>query len=148
MRILLIHGPNLNTLGKRKPEVYGRRTLADIENAVQERARALGVEVTAFQSNHEGALIDFIQEQAGEAAGIIMNPGAFTHYSIALRDAVEGCELPLIEVHISNVYAREPFRHTSVIAPVALGQIAGLGWRGYLAALDTLVAILQERRGT
>jgi 3-dehydroquinate dehydratase-2 len=146
MRILLIHGPNLNTLGTRRPDVYGRRTLADIENAVRERGAALGVEVVAFQSNHEGALIDFIQQQTAAADGIVMNPGAFTHYSIALRDAVEGCGLPLVEVHISNVYAREPFRHTSVIAPVALGQVAGLGLHGYLAALDALVGILRERQ--
>jgi 3-dehydroquinate dehydratase-2 len=146
MRILLINGPNLNTLGRRRPEVYGSRTLAEIEAAVRERGQALGVEVMAFQSNHEGALIDFIQEQAGAAAGIVLNPGAFTHYSYALRDAVEGCGLPLIEVHLSNVYAREAFRHTSVIAPVALGQVAGLGWHGYLAALQALIAILTERQ--
>jgi 3-dehydroquinate dehydratase-2 len=146
MRILLIHGPNLNTLGTRKPEIYGAHTLANIEALVRDRAAALGAEVVAFQSNHEGALIDFIQARAGGADGIIMNPGAFTHYSIALRDAVEACGLPLVEVHISNIHAREPFRHTSVIAPVALGQVAGLGRHGYLAALDALVATLRERQ--
>lgn len=146
MRILLINGPNLNTLGTRRPEVYGSTTLADIERAVKARAIELDAVVVAFQSNSEGALIDFMQAQAAGAHGIVMNPGAFTHYSYALRDAVEATGLPLVEVHISNIHAREPFRHTSVIAPVALGQIAGLGWRGYLAALETLVAILKERR--
>ena len=148
MRILLVNGPNLNGLGARKPDVYGRTTLADIEAAVRARAVVHGAEVIAYQSNHEGALIDFIQEHAEGADGIIMNPGAFTHYSYALRDAVEAAELPLVEVHISNVYARDEFRHQSVIAPVALGQVAGLGWRGYVVALDALLDILEERHTT
>ena len=145
MRILLINGPNLNALGTRRPEIYGTTTLADIEARVRARAAEHGADLRACQSNHEGALVDFIQAEAAGADGIVMNPGAFTHYSYALRDAVEASELPLVEVHLSNVYAREPFRHTSVIAPVALGQVAGLGWRGYLAALDALVGILNER---
>jgi len=145
MRILLINGPNLNTLGTRKPEVYGTLTLDEIVARARARAEALGVEIVATQANSEGALIDFIQQHAPTANGIIINPGAFTHYSYALRDAIEGCDLPAIEVHLSNIYAREPFRHRSVIAPVALGQISGLGWRGYIAALETLVAILRER---
>ncbi len=145
MLVLLINGPNLNLLGSRKPEVYGRTTLPEIEAAVRQRAAELDAEIVAFQSNSEGALIDFIQDQAASADGMIMNPGAFTHYSYALRDAVEAAGKPLVEVHLSNIYAREEFRHTSVIAPVALGQVAGLGWRGYLAALDALVAIINER---
>lgn len=148
MRILLINGPNLNKLGTRRPEIYGTTTLADIEARVRARTAEHGAELITCQSNHEGALVDFIQTEAAGADGIVMNPGAFTHYSYALRDAVEASELPLVEVHLSNVYAREPFRHTSVIAPVALGQVAGLGWRGYLAALDALVGILNERAGS
>ncbi len=144
MRVLLINGPNLNLLGSRKPEVYGRMTLPENEAAVRQRATELGAEIVAFQSNSEGALIDFLQEHAAAADGMIMNPGAFTHYSYALRDAVEAAGRPLVEVHLSNIHAREEFRHTSVIAPVALGQVAGLGWRGYLAALDALVAIINE----
>ncbi|HEY8837154.1 MAG TPA: type II 3-dehydroquinate dehydratase [Dehalococcoidia bacterium] len=146
MRILLINGPNLNLLGARRPEIYGRTTLADIEAEARDRATAAGVELICYQSNSEGALIDFIQEHAGGAVGIIMNPGAFTHYSYALRDAVEATELPLIEVHLSNIHARESFRHTSVIAPVAVGQVAGLGRHGYPAALDALIAIVKEKR--
>ncbi len=146
MRILLVNGPNLNRLGSRNPEFYGRTTLAEIEAAVAVRGKELGVELIAFQSNSEGALIDFMQEQAGSTDGIIMNPGAFTHYSYALRDAVEATGLPLVEVHLSNIHAREEFRHTSVIAPVALGQVVGLGWRGYLLALEALVAIVTERQ--
>jgi 3-dehydroquinate dehydratase II len=146
MRILLINGPNLNLLGARRPEIYGRATLAEIEADARDRATAAGVELICYQSNSEGALIDFIQEHAGGADGIIMNPGAFTHYSYALRDAVEATELPLIEVHLSNIHARESFRHTSVIAPIAVGQVAGLGRHGYPAALDALIAIVKEKR--
>jgi 3-dehydroquinate dehydratase-2 len=139
MRVLLINGPNLNTLGQREPEVYGRDTLFDIVTRVEERARELGAAVLPFQSNHEGALIDFIEEQAGSADGLIINPGAYGHTSIALRDAIAGSRLPAVEVHISNVWAREPFRHRSVISAVCKGVISGLGWRGYLYALDSLL---------
>ncbi len=144
MKILLLHGPNLNMLGRREPDVYGRTTLAEINVAVRERAVAAGAELLAFQSNHEGALIDVLQAEGWDAGGVIINPGAFTHYGLALRDALASLNAPIIEVHISNVYRREPFRHTSVIAPVATGQIAGLGWRGYLLALDWLLSSVEH----
>jgi len=145
VRLLLINGPNLNTLGRRQPEIYGSTTLQQIEERVRRRAGELGVEIEAFQSNTEGDIIEFLQRQAGEAAGALINPGAFTHYSLALRDAFEATALPFIEVHISNIHAREEFRHHSVLADLAIGQVSGLGWRGYLAALDALVEILKER---
>ena len=147
MRILVINGPNLNTLGKREPEGYGTDTLADIMGRVEEKARALGVEVKTFQSNHEGAIIDFVQAEAPQADGIIINPGALTHYGLSLRDALAGCGRPAIEVHISNLYAREPFRRRSVTAAVCVGVISGLGWRGYVLALDALVELARKGKG-
>lgn len=146
MRILLLNGPNLNTLGQREPEIYGHDTLSDIVTRIDQRANEMGVEIVAFQSNHEGAIIDFLQEQKAGASGIIMNLGALTHYSIALRDAVADSALPAVEVHISNVYAREEFRHKSVTAPVAKGMITGLGWRGYIFALEYLVALVGQEK--
>jgi 3-dehydroquinate dehydratase-2 len=146
VKLLLINGPNLNTLGRRQPEIYGSTTLQQIEERVRARAGELGVEIEAFQSNVEGDIIDLLQRRAGEAAGAIINPGAFTHYSLALRDAFEATGLPFIEVHISNIHAREEFRHHSVLADLAIGQVSGLGWRGYLAALEALVEILKERK--
>jgi len=139
MKILLLHGPNLNMLGRREPEIYGATTLPQIDDMVRERAVAAGVTLLAFQSNHEGALIDFLQAEGWDADGIIINPGALTHYGLSLRDALASLSAPIIEVHLSNVYRREQFRHTSVVAPVATGQIAGLGWRGYLLALEWLL---------
>ena len=146
MRILLINGPNLNLLGTRNPEVYGSMTLQDIVDRVTQRGEQLGTEIVAFQSNSEGAIIDFIQANAPGADGILINAGAFTHYSLAIRDAFEAVETPFVEVHISNVHAREEFRHHSVLADIAVAQVAGLGWRGYIAALDSLVGILKERQ--
>ncbi len=144
MKILVIHGPNLNMLGKRDPAHYGTKTLEEINSALRERAKALGVEIEAFQSNHEGSLIDFIQEHAPGADGIIINPGALTHYGLSLRDALADAQLPAIEVHLSNIHAREDFRRKSVIAPVTKGQISGQGWQGYIAALEMLCA--RDRR--
>ncbi len=147
LNFLVLSGPNLNMLGTREPDIYGTMTLEQIHNALQQRAASLNITVSCFQSNYEGALIDYIQQHAQEAAGIVINPGAFTHYSIALRDAISGSKIPAIEVHLSNVYAREEFRHHSVIAAICRGQIAGLGWRGYLLALEALAALVLEERG-
>ncbi len=143
MKILIVNGPNLSQLGKRTREIYGDKTLEEINRLLGQRAAELGVDLVAFQSNSEGSLIDFIQEQSPRADGIIINPGALTHYGLSLRDALSDAGLPMIEVHLSNIYAREGFRNKSVIAPIARGQISGLGWRGYLAALNTLAAELK-----
>ena len=143
MKILVINGPNLNMLGKRDKDTYGEKTLAEINSLLQKQGESLNIEVMTFQSNNEGALIDFIQEQADSVDGIIINPGALTHYGFSLRDALADTRLPVIEVHLSNIYAREEWRQKSVIAPIAKGQINGLGWRGYIAALRTLVAELK-----
>jgi 3-dehydroquinate dehydratase-2 len=141
MKILVIHGPNLNMLGSRQVSLYGDKTLAEINSLLDKAAYELGVELETFQSNHEGALVDFIQEKSSEATGIIINPGALTHYGLSLRDALADTSLPIIEVHLSNIYAREEFRQQSVIAPVSRGQISGLGWRGYIAALEIMAAL-------
>jgi 3-dehydroquinate dehydratase-2 len=146
MKILIINGPNLGTLGRREPEIYGHLTLADIEQRLREKASELGVEVSFFQSNHEGAIIDYLEAEAASADGIIINGGALTHYGLSLRDALEWCNRPVVEVHISNIHARESFRHRSVISAVARGVIVGMGWRGYILALEGLVDGLQEEK--
>jgi 3-dehydroquinate dehydratase II len=137
--ILLVNGPNLNLLGEREPAIYGTTTLADVERMVREHCAARGVEVRAFQSNHEGALVDFIQEHRKAARGIILNGGALTHTSYALRDCLEAVRIPTVEVHLSHIHAREPFRHVSLVAPACRGQITGLGVRGYLFAASWLL---------
>ena len=135
MHILVIHGPNLNLLGTREPDVYGTATLAQIDEEIEAAAAALGARVRILQSNHEGAIIDALHSARGEFDRIIINPGALTHYSYAIADAVSGIGIPTIEVHLSNIYAREAFRRTSVIAPVCAGSIAGFGTQSYLLAL-------------
>jgi 3-dehydroquinate dehydratase-2 len=148
MKILVINGPNLNMLGKRETGHYGSETLADIEGRISDRAGELGAEVEFFQSNHEGAIVDHLQEAAGNADGIVINPGALTHYGLSMRDALADTALPIVEVHLSNIHARERFRRRSVVAPLAVGQVSGLGWRGYLYALDSMVARLKEASQT
>ena len=144
MRILVVHGPNLNMLGVRDPKLYGKKTLSEIDALLQKRAKELGVEVSCFQSNSEGALADFVQAQSPGADGIIVNPGALTHYGLSLRDVLCDAAIPVIEVHLSNIYAREEWRKYSVIAPISIGQISGLGWRGYVAALEIMVDMKAE----
>ena len=143
MRILLLNGPNLNTLGTRQPEIYGKLTLSDIEAMVTDRATALGVDVRAFQANSEGALIDWLQAEAPDAAGLIINAGAYTHTSVALADAVTSCGLQVVEVHISNVWKREAFRHHSYLSDVAEAVMAGFGTLGYNLALQFIGARLR-----
>jgi len=145
MKFLIIHGPNLNMLGKREKVIYGEKTLAEINSLLKKQAEELEVEIISFQSNSEGAIIDFIQEQSSQADGVIINAGARTHYSFCLRDALLDTKLPIVEVHLSNIYAREEWRAKSVIAPIAKGQISGLGWRSYVFALQALVSELRDK---
>ena len=143
--ILVVHGPNLNLLGTREPNIYGTTSLRQIDDELQTRAASLGVTVQCFQSNHEGAIVDKIQASHGQAAGLIINAGGLTHTSVSLRDAISAIKVPTVEVHLSNLYAREEFRHRSMLAPVCLGQIAGLGAIGYRLALEALARFVLER---
>ncbi|NMH74367.1 type II 3-dehydroquinate dehydratase [Bacillus sp. RO2] len=144
MRLLVLNGPNLNRLGLREPAVYGSQTLQDLEAQLQAFAGKNSFELTCFQSNHEGELIDTLHDAEGHYDGIVINPGAFTHYSYAIRDAIASITVPVMEVHISNIHKREEFRHTSVTAPVTTGQIVGLGFYGYELAL---LALLNQNKG-
>jgi 3-dehydroquinate dehydratase-2 len=141
--ILVLHGPNLNLLGQREPELYGEMTLSEINQKMKSAGDEMGLEVRAFQANGEGVLIDALHEARDWASGAIFNPGGYTHTSVALRDAIAAVELPVIEVHLSNVYAREEFRHRSLISPVCVGKIAGFGWRSYMLGLQALAWIIK-----
>lgn len=143
-RVLVLSGPNLNLLGVREPEVYGRTTLPDIEAALARRAQSRGAQIRCLQFNGEGQMVDAIQAARGEADGILINPGAYTHYSIAIRDALAGAALPAVEVHLSHIFAREEFRHESVTAPACRGIVAGFGPNSYLLGLDALLDLLEE----
>lgn len=143
-KVLVLHGPNLNLTGFREPDIYGQKPLEDIDAEINEAAKTIGCEVRILQSNHEGVLIDTLQEHRRWADAIVINPGGLTHYSIALRDALVSVRLPVVEVHLSNVQAREEFRKHSVIAPIALGTIAGFGGHGYVLALQAIKNLRQE----
>ena len=143
-RIALIHGPNLNMLGVRDPEIYGKEDFPSLNKRIEAYAKQIGIDVTIQQSNSEGAIIDFVQDARGWAEVVIINPGAYTHYSYAIRDALADTRLPIIEVHISNVHAREDFRRHSVISPITTGQIVGLGPHGYLLALDAAKRLIED----
>jgi 3-dehydroquinate dehydratase-2 len=143
MKILILHGPNLNLLGTREPEVYGSMALDDINKKMLELGKELGAEIKCLQSNHEGALIDALQDARTWASGVVFNPGGYTHTSIALRDAISAIQIPVIEAHLSNVYAREEFRHISMISAVCKGKVVGFGWRSYELGLRGLIDIIK-----
>ncbi|MCL4529360.1 MAG: type II 3-dehydroquinate dehydratase [Chloroflexi bacterium] len=145
MKILILHGPNLNLLGTREPEVYGAMTMDQINAKIIELGKELGAEVKCQQSNHEGALIDALHDARTWADGVVFNPGGYTHTSVALRDAISSIQIPVIEVHLSNVYAREEFRYQSMISAVCKGKIVGLGWRSYALALRALIEMIHEK---
>src|ERR1041384_6905274 len=145
MKILVLHGPNLNLLGTREPEIYGSLTIGDINTKLIESGKELGADLKCFQSNHEGDLIGALHEGKLWADGVVFNPGAYTHTSIALRDAISAIGLPVVEIHLSNVYAREEFRHTSMISAVCKGKIVGFGWRSYTLGMRALVDMLEDR---
>jgi 3-dehydroquinate dehydratase-2 len=142
--VLVLHGPNLNLLGRREPQTYGVVSLSTINTALQEMAEELGAQLRILQSNHEGALVDALHQALDWADAVVINPGAYTHTSVALRDAIAAVKLPTVEVHLSNIYAREPFRHDSLIAPVCVGQVSGFGWRSYLVGLRAIVEYLVD----
>jgi 3-dehydroquinate dehydratase-2 len=143
-KVLVIHGPNLNMLGKREPQIYGHESLAEIDARLQERGQELGIDVETFQSNHEGTLVDEIQQAAGIFHGVVINPAAYTHTSVAIRDALLMLDIPIIEIHLSNINKREPFRHKSMIADVVAARIAGFGSYGYLLALEGLAKMIKS----
>ena len=145
MKILVVHGPNLNMLGIREPHIYGSTTLAEIDGRLRDLAAQLGVELESFQSNHEGAIVDLLHERHGTGlAGCILNPGGLTQYGVSLHDAIKAVDYPVVEVHLSNLHARDEWRKHSIISPVARGTIQGLGWRGYEYALRYLVAVARD----
>ncbi|HVB81265.1 MAG TPA: type II 3-dehydroquinate dehydratase [Candidatus Binataceae bacterium] len=144
--MLVIHGPNLNLLGRREPEIYGRTRLRDIDRSLKQLGRELGLEVETFQSNSEGAIVDRIQRAQGRARVLVINPAAYTHTSVAIRDAITASDLPTVEVHLSNVYKREPFRHHSTIADIVVGRIMGFGAEGYLLALRAAQRLIEMER--
>ena len=145
-KILVLNGPNINFLGRRNPGIYGNQTLEQVNQEISRKADFLGVEVAFFQSNAEGSIVDYIQEQWGQINGIVVNPGALTHYGYSLKDALIDAAVPVIEVHLSNIHAREEWRR-SIMADIALGQVAGFGWRSYTAALEIMAGLLQEEKG-
>ncbi|HOP06772.1 MAG TPA: type II 3-dehydroquinate dehydratase [candidate division Zixibacteria bacterium] len=144
-RILVVNGPNLNLLGKREPEIYGRSTLDELNGKLNDMAKELKIELKFFQSNHEGEIIDFLHKEAPDAHGLIINPGALTHYSYALRDAISAVSIEAVEVHMSNIYAREEFRHKSVLAPICQGHLTGFGFYGYAMALSYFADTTHEK---